>query len=106
MELMGTKRQKSQLELVFPRVGGGEASSPLGEGSEVLVADRVTESPECTEQLMEEVVERENLKKALKRVQSNKGGPGVDGMTVDELPAHLKEHWSTIREQLLQMWKI
>lgn len=102
MELTSTPRQKIQLELAFPRDGGGETSSVLGEGTEVLVADRATQSPECTEQLMEEVVERENLKQALKRVQSNQGGPGVDKMTVDELPAHLKEHWGTIREQLLQ----
>jgi hypothetical protein len=40
---------------------------------------------------MEEVCERENLKKALKRVRSNKGSPGIDGMTVDELPGYLYE---------------
>ena len=102
MELKSTKRQKIQLELAFPSDGAGETSSVLAEGTEVLVADRGSESPECTEQLMEEVVERENLKRALKRVQSNKGGPGIDKMTVDELPSHLKEHWETIREQLLQ----
>ena len=54
-----------------------------------------------TEQLMEEVIERENLKGALKRVKANKGSPGVDGMTVHELAGYLKEHWPTIREQLL-----
>ena len=102
MELTSAKRQKIQLELAFPRDGGGESSSPLGEGTEVLAADRGTQSPECSEPLMEEVVERENLKQALKRVQSNQGGPGVDKMTVDALPAHLKVHWRTIREQLLQ----
>jgi len=88
MELKSTKRQKIQLELAFSVDGGGEASSVLDEGTEVLVANRVTKSPERTEQLMEEVVERGNLKQALKRVQSNKGGPGIDRMTVDELPAH------------------
>ena len=51
--------------------------------------------------MMEEVVERENLKEALKRVKANKGSPGVDGMTVHALPDHLKEHWPVIREQLL-----
>jgi len=102
MEFTSAKRQKIQLELAFPRDGGGEPSSPLGEGTEVLVADRVPQSPECSEQLMEEVVERENLKQALKRVQSNQGGPGIDKMTVDALPAYLKVHWRTIREQLLQ----
>ena len=42
--------------------------------------------------LMEEVVRRENLKKALKRVCANKGNPGIDGMTVDEIKDHLKAH--------------
>jgi len=51
---------------------------------------------------MEAVVERENLKKALARVKRNKGAAGVDGMSVDTLPAYLKEHWPTIRTQLLE----
>ncbi len=55
-----------------------------------------------TEGLMEEVVERENLKGALKQVKANKGSPGVDGMTVQQLPDYLKEHWPAIREQLLR----
>ncbi|MGY4284820.1 RNA-directed DNA polymerase [Bradyrhizobium sp. LM2.7] len=50
---------------------------------------------------MEAVVERENLKEALARVKRNKGAAGVDGMTVGDLPAYLKEHWLTIRAQLL-----
>jgi len=50
---------------------------------------------------MEEVCERENLKAALRRVKDNKGSPGVDGMTVNELPDYLKQHWPTIREQFL-----
>lgn len=51
--------------------------------------------------LMERVLERDNLKRALNKVRSNKGGPGIDGMRVDELPGHLKLHWPCIREQLL-----
>jgi RNA-directed DNA polymerase len=51
---------------------------------------------------MEEVCERENLKQALKRVKANKGAPGVDGMTVQALPAYLREHWPTIRASLLE----
>jgi RNA-directed DNA polymerase len=50
---------------------------------------------------MEEVVERENLIKALKRVKGNKGSPGVDGMSVGELPEYLKGHWAAIRDQLM-----
>ena len=50
---------------------------------------------------MEEVVERENLKAALRRVRANKGAPGIDGMKVEELGAYLKAHWIRIREELI-----
>lgn len=51
---------------------------------------------------MERVVERSNVERALKRVKQNKGSPGVDGMSVDELPKHLTENWKAIRAQLLE----
>ncbi len=56
--------------------------------------------PEAT-RLLEEVLRHENLVAALSRVQSNKGAPGVDGMTVQELPAYLTANWPRIREELL-----
>jgi RNA-directed DNA polymerase len=59
------------------------------------------ENPASTNRLMEEVCERENLKKALRRVKANKGSAGVDGMTVGEITGYLKQHWPAIREQLL-----
>ena len=52
--------------------------------------------------LMTEVLESENLKRALAQVVRNKGAPGIDGMTVDQLAAHLKAHWPNIRAQLVQ----
>ena len=52
--------------------------------------------------LMEEVLRRENLFEALRRVRSNRGAPGVDGMTVEALVPYLKENWPRIREELLQ----
>jgi RNA-directed DNA polymerase len=52
------------------------------------------------EGLWEQIFSRENLMRALKRVQSNGGAPGVDGMTVDGLPDHLRAHWPSIREKL------
>lgn len=51
--------------------------------------------------LMERIVERRNLARALKRVRQNKGSAGSDGMTVDELVPHLRQHWRAIREALL-----
>lgn len=51
--------------------------------------------------LMEKVVERDNLKKALERVENNKGAAGVDNMQVNELRPYLNEHWKRIRQELL-----
>jgi RNA-directed DNA polymerase len=53
-------------------------------------------------QLMEAVVGRENMFKALRRVESNQGAAGVDGMPVTGLRGYLKEHWPSIKEQLLE----
>src|SRR5437899_12807120 len=50
---------------------------------------------------MERACERQNLRAALKRVRQNAGSPGIDGMTVEELPNHLREHWLRLREELL-----
>jgi RNA-directed DNA polymerase len=72
------------------------------QGTEPPAAKRSPESPADTEQWMEAVCRRENLWKALKQVQSNKGSAGVDGMTVRQLPGYLVKHWPGLREQLLQ----
>ena len=91
-------RQKSR-QLELPLECRGEA--PMGQRSgEASTAANGNESP-GTDHLMEEVVERGNAKAALKRVRQNKGSPGIDGMTVDELPKYLAEHWEMIREELL-----
>ena len=50
---------------------------------------------------MEAVVEPANVKKALARVRRNKGAPGIDGMSVDDLGVHLQAHWSEVRSHLL-----
>lgn len=50
--------------------------------------------------LLAQVLCRANMQRALKKVRQNKGAPGVDGMTVDELPDYLRHHWMGIRVQL------
>lgn len=50
---------------------------------------------------IEAVVQRDNLLEALRRVQKNRGSPGVDGMTVEQLPNHLRAHWPRLRAELL-----
>src|ERR1700726_1371566 len=98
---MSDTRQKNQLMLAFTDESRSEAPMVSAEGTESVVAKRGTESLAMGEQLMEEVCERENCKQALARVKANKGSPGVDEMTVHELPEFLKQHWPAIREQLL-----
>jgi len=99
MNLESDKRQSAQSELDFsPR---GEARKVGRQEVESLPAMGEPESPANTCRIMEEVCERDNLREALQRVKSNKGSAGVDGMTIDDLSAYLKEHWPVIREQLL-----
>jgi RNA-directed DNA polymerase len=81
--------------------GRGEAPKAAVRGAEPMAANPESESPSACDRLMEEICERENLKQALKRVKANKGAPGVDGMTVQALPAYLREHWPAIRVTLL-----
>jgi len=98
---MSDQRQKNQLGLAFQEESRSEAPTSSEEGTESLAAKRKAESPAIGEPLMEEVCERENCKQAWARVKANKGSAGVDGMTVHDLPGHLKQHWPAIREQLL-----
>jgi RNA-directed DNA polymerase len=82
-----------------PHPPGSEAFKGGGEVRQGAVASKKSEP--ITTQLMEEVVRRENLQRALKRVRANKGSPGVDGMTVEELGGYLREQWPRMREELL-----
>lgn len=61
------------------------------------------ESPESIANyaLLECVLTRDNLQRALKQVRQNQGAPGIDGMTVDELPEYLRHRWPEIRAQLI-----
>lgn len=80
--------------------GSGRNPQKTGMGASNATARRENSRPK-TEQLMEAVVERENMRAALQRVETNKGSAGVDEMTVDELLPYLKRHWQQIKEDLL-----
>ena len=98
---MSDKRPNNQLVLAFAEVSRSETPRDSVAGTESFAAKREAESP-AREQLMEEVCGRKNCQQALARVKRNKGSAGVDGMTVEQLPAYLKQHWPAIREQLLR----
>jgi len=101
-DLVQAMRQKIQLELAFPVKPRGEASRNTAAGTEACVAKADVDSQAVVGPLMERIVERDNLKKALAQVRRNKGAPGVDGMSVDDLVSHLKEHWPAIGTRLLE----
>jgi len=95
------RRQQPTPKGGYPRK---EAVNPLGavEAQSSLPA-RPTEHPcEETLHLLEKVVERDNMLRALRRVESNKGAPGSDGMDLKSLRPYLIEHWPRIKEELLQ----
>lgn len=80
----------------------GQLWLPFEKRGELSRAEPTTESPPEDGQLMERVVERDNLIRALKQVKRNGGRSGVDGMTVGELAPHLKENWLRLKETLLR----
>jgi RNA-directed DNA polymerase len=82
-----------------PKVAGGTCENRDRE-RQAAVATEGNNSSKVSD-VMQEVVRRENLKQALKRVCANKGAAGVDGMKVEALKPHLKEHWPELREELL-----
>src|SRR3974377_713108 len=98
---MSGKRQKTQYSLASEPKDRGETSIISCLRAEPLAVKPAPESPAVTEQLMEEVCDRENLRSAWKRVRRNQGSPGVDGMTIDDAKDYLREHWPSIRSQLL-----
>jgi RNA-directed DNA polymerase len=95
-------QQKAQQELDLGRGATGEAPSTPSQATEACAAKASLERPAVAGPSMEAVIERENLKKALAQVKHNKGAAGIDGMSVDDLPAYLKDNWPTIRTQLLE----
>src|SRR5450631_2400524 len=99
---MTTPRPPFQFTLDLPMPGGGEAPRPAAREVEVIAAASEPESPASTAYLMEAICDPENIEAALRAVVRNKGAPGVDGITVRQLPGILKARWPEIEHQLLQ----
>lgn len=92
------RRQKSR-QLELPWEDRGESPN-VPRSDEPPTAVPETEGPGAA-CLMGAVLERRNMQRALRRVKKNRGSPGVDGMTVDELLPYLWEHWEEIKSSLL-----
>jgi RNA-directed DNA polymerase len=94
-------RQNNQVKLNLGTGAKGEALSAAVQETEARAARTDIESRAAVGPSMEAIIERNNLRRALARVKANKGAAGLDGMTFEDLAPYLKEHWPTIRAQLL-----
>lgn len=81
------------------KCGAGGAKSALTEVRQLTLA--LAEPEALANNLMEQVCQTDNLSQAYKRVRSNKGAPGVDGMTIKALPAYVEAHRAEILSCLL-----
>ena len=94
----GDAGRKAEMPDDSRMVAGGTRESKESERQTSAAAKEDTRPEETM--LMEKVLHRENLRRALRRVITNKGAPGIDGMTVGLLTPYLKESWPRIREEL------
>jgi len=107
---MGTERQpgRSYQRSLFEEsaeglrhgtTGDGGTGAGVSEESQLSTASDPARA--LTERLLEEVCQPDNLNRAYERVKANRGAPGVDGMTVDELLPWLAEHKQEFLSSLL-----
>ena len=94
---MSVWQQQNQLELDFGELG----TSRRNPSSETFIALRLAESPTGEIRLMESICERQNMYRAVRQVRRNGGAPGIDGMTVEQLPGYLRKHGWKIKADLL-----
>lgn len=91
--------KKAEIAETPEAANGGTMSNPRA-GSQTHTVYDENAGDEFAE-IFEEVLRKENLLRAYQRVKSNKGAPGVDRMSVDELMPYCQAHWAEIKEQLL-----
>ena len=95
------KRQKT-LRRVYSEKKAVQLPTNQGESSMYPAQTKDKSRGEQNTDLMEEVLSRQNMLKALRRVEKNKGAPGIDNLTVESLKPYLRQNWLPIREQLLK----
>lgn len=86
------KKDLRQRAAVKPQGYAGVPSSPT--------AQNETSSRAGHNHLLEQMLAKENMYLAYKRVKQNGGAPGIDNVTVEQLQAHIWQHWDTIKGQL------
>jgi group II intron reverse transcriptase/maturase len=101
---MSSSKERRQQPIPQGSLPRKEAVNPPGAvgAPSSLPAQNAGHPCEETLHLLEKVLERDNMFHALRRVESNKGAPGIDGMDLKSLRPYLVEHWPRIKNELLQ----
>jgi len=97
-----SRRQKTHTNRFCPEKKAGQLPTNQGEPNMYPAQTKGKSRGERNNDLMEEVLSRQNMLKALKRVEKNKGAPGVDKLTVESLKPYLSQNWLSIRSKLLK----
>lgn len=87
-----------------PSLSCSKPAEPAGNAESVSngTGDIEEATPEATDKLVEQMVERGNMMTAYRRVMTNSGAAGVDGMTCEQLMGYLKKKWAVIKVNLLE----
>lgn len=101
MKVTETAKEYRQLEAGYCLEGSAEHESKSRVYEQVKITEN-TATIAVAEKLMEEILGHQNLMKACKRVISNKGSHGIDGMVVTDLMPYFMEHEEEIRETVLK----
>lgn len=105
MDLVSSRDTQRQQKTPYGAYHGEEAVNTRGTYGGPSVPPVRTKTPSRggdDNRLMEKVLDRKNLLLALRRVEENKGAPGVDGVTIKELRNYIREHWARIEQELLE----
>lgn len=96
-----SRRQKT-LKGAYSEKKAVQLPTTQGEPSMYPAQTKGKSRGEQNNDLMEEVLSRQNMLKALRRVKKNKGAPGIDNLTVENIKPYLQQNWLSIRKQLLK----
>ena len=94
---MSAEQQKGKID----HGGGGEGGTGTSPHEKQQTLTAFDQQRALTSHLMEQICESQNLVRAYRRVRSNKGKPGVDGMTVHELADWLRNNHAALKTSLL-----
>jgi len=97
-----SERKKTHTKRVYPEKKVVQLPTNQGESNMYPVQTKDKSRGEPNNDLMEEVVSKQNMLKALRSVEKNRGAPGIDNLNVESLKPYLSQNWLSIREQLLK----